>query len=637
MPDYSLGVEITGDSSKLNKAAQDAENAIEELEQSAEKTQGTMNTTGTAFQKLSQKVKSFGDTVKGIGPKLDNVGSKMKSFGTKMSIGLTAPLTLAGKEAFTAASDYEENLNKVDVAFGKSADSVEKWADTAITSFGLSKNQALEATALFGDMATSMGISQEEAADMSVSLAGLAGDMASFKNVGIDQAMTALNGVFTGETESLKQLGIVMTETNLQEFADGLGLVYSEMSQAEKVQLRYNYVLEMSKNAQGDYVRTADGTANSVRTFQGTLDNLAIVLGRVLLPILTPIVRGLTEFANWLAEADPWVQQLIVGIGALVAAGGPLLILIGSMASGLSSIINLFTTIKPLMSGLGGMMSGVLNPKMMLIVAAIGAIIAIGVLLYQHWDEICAWAQEKWTQIQGYFQAFDDWLTNVFAHDWTENFGVFGNILNAFAKTAGDIWNNIKSIFSGIIDFVKNVFTGNWSGAWDNIVSIFGNIFGGLVNIAKAPINGVIGIVNAAIDGLNSISVDVPDWIPFVGGQHWGLNLGHIPYLLHGTDDWQGGFARINEGGRGELTYLPDGTQVIPHDISVVYAKEAARLNTSADDLDLSGLLDGMVIQIDNSVRVGDRTIRDDIADYTIRKMGNTYRATLAARGGGVR
>ena len=461
--------------------------------------------------------------------------------------------------------------------------------------------------------------------------------MASFKNVGIDQAMTALNGVFTGETESLKQLGIVMTETNLQEFADGLGLVYSEMSQAEKVQLRYNYVLEMSKNAQGDYARTADGTANSVRTFQGTLDNLAIVLGRVLLPILTPIVQGLTDCANWLAEADPWVQQLIVGIGALVAAGGPLLILIGSMASGLSSIINLCTTLKPLMSGLGGMMSGVLNPKMMLIVAAIGAIIAIGVLLYQHWDEICAWAQEKWTQIQGYFQAFDDWLTNVFAHDWTENFGVFGNILNAFAKTAGDIWNNIKSIFSGIIDFVKNVFTGNWSGAWDNIVSIFGNIFGGLVNIAKAPINGVIGIVNAAIDGLNSISVDVPDWIPFVGGQHWGLNLGHIPYLLHGTDDWQGGFARINEGGRGELTYLPDGTQVIPHDISVVYAKEAARLNTSADDLDLSGLLDGMVIQIDNSVRVGDRTIRDDIADYTIRKMGNTYRATLAARGGGVR
>ena len=181
------------------------------------------------------------------------------------------------------------------------------------------------------------------------------------------------------------------------------------------------------------------------------------------------------------------------------------------------------------------------------------------------------------------------------------------------------------------------MFTGNWSGAWDNIVSIFGNIFGGLVNIAKAPINGVIGIVNAAIDGLNSISVDVPDWIPFVGGQHWGLNLGHIPYLLHGTDDWQGGFARINEGGRGELTYLPDGTQVIPHDISVVYAKEAARLNTSADDLDLSGLLDGMVIQIDNSVRVGDRTLRDDIADYTIRKMGNTYRATLATKGGGVR
>ena len=136
-----------------------------------------------------------------------------------------------------------------------------------------------------------------------------------------------------------------------------------------------------------------------------------------------------------------------------------------------------------------------------------------------------------------------------------------------------------------------------------------------------------------AIDGINSISSDIPDWIPGIGGSHYGLNLGHISYLLHGTDNWQGGFARMNEGGRGELVYLPDGTQVIPHDVSVVYAKEAARLNATSEPIDASGVLEGMTIQIDNSVRVGNRVIRDDIANYTLKKMGDTYRATLAVKG----
>lgn len=89
----------------------------------------------------------------------------------------------------------------------------------------------------------------------------------------------------------------------------------------------------------------------------------------------------------------------------------------------------------------------------------------------------------------------------------------------------------------------------------------------------------------------------------------------------------------MNEGGRGELVYLPDGTQVIPHDVSVVYAKEAARLNAASEPIDASGVLEGMTIQIDNSVRVGNRVIRDDIANYTLKKMGDTYRATLAVKG----
>ena len=280
MADETLTIRIVGDTSAYEKAVTAAE----------------------------QKTKSFETRIKNVASKISSIGDKISSFGTKLTVGVTTPLALAGKSAVSAASDFDENLNKIGVAFGDSADAVKSWADEATKNFGLSMNQALEATSLFGDMATSMGISQTEAAAMSTSLAGLAGDLASFKNIGIDQAMTAHDGVFTGETESLKQLGIVMTEVNLQEFADGLGLVYDEMTQAEKVQLRYNYVLEMSANAQGDYARTSDGTANSMRTFQASVENLGIALGQNLLPIITPLIQKATEMVNVFAAADPELQ-----------------------------------------------------------------------------------------------------------------------------------------------------------------------------------------------------------------------------------------------------------------------------------------------------------------------------------------
>ena len=168
---------------------------------------------------------------------------------------ITTPVLAAGTAAVKFASDYNENLNKVDASFKDSAGVVKEWAKTATEQFGLSESAALEATSLFGDMGTSMGLTTEQAAEMAISLTGLAGDLSSFKNIGISEAMTALKGVFTGETESLKELGVVMTETNLKEFADGLGLVYDEMSQTEKVTLRYQYVLDKTKNAQGDYIQ----------------------------------------------------------------------------------------------------------------------------------------------------------------------------------------------------------------------------------------------------------------------------------------------------------------------------------------------------------------------------------------------
>ena len=613
MADETLTIRIVGDTSSYEKAVTDAE----------------------------QKTKSFEARMGKIASKISSIGDKISSFGTKLTVGITTPLALAGKSAVTAASDFDENLNKVEVAFGDCSAAVKNWADDATESFGLSKNQALEATALFGDMATSMGLSQAEAAHMSMLLAGLAGDLASFKNIGIDQAMTALNGVFTGETESLKQLGIVMTEVNLQEFADGMGLVYDEMSQAEKVQLRYNYVMEQSANAQGDYARTSDGTANSMRTFQASVENLGISLGQYLLPLITPLIQKATEMVNAFANADPELQQLILKIAGIAAVSGPALVIFGKMVSGIGAVTGAVGKLSTGIKALGGLktiissvFTAVTSPAGLAVIA-IAAVIAIGYLLIKNWDEVKAKAGETWDWIQQKMQDFDNFLTGIFTHDWTENFGAWGNILNGFFATVSSVWSSIKQVFSGIIDFVGGVFTGDWDRAWSGIVNIFGGLFGGIVAIAKAPLNGVISVVNAAIDGLNSISVHIPDWVPLIGGKGFEVNIPKIPYLAHGTENWQGGFAYMNEGGRGELTYLPNGAQVIPHDISVQYAKAAARANSGAAMQDLSGLLEGMIIQVINHTNVDGTPLKESVSDYTIRKIGNQQKAVLKARGAG--
>ena len=166
---------------------------------------------------------------------------------------------------------------------------------------GLAQQTALDTAALFGDMGTSMGLTKNEAADMSKALTQQAADLASFKNMNIDEVTTALNGVFTGETESLKRLGVVMTETNLERYAQEKGINKSlkAMTEAEKVQLRYNYVMEKTKNATGDYARTGGGFANQLRTMTENFKQLGAIIGT--LP-MTSLAKGMKVINEALAD-----------------------------------------------------------------------------------------------------------------------------------------------------------------------------------------------------------------------------------------------------------------------------------------------------------------------------------------------
>ena len=312
------------------------------------------------IQKLLDELKRAKDALKGIGAaaerlvvKLKKVGEKMSKIGKSMTTYLTLPLAAIAGASIKMASDFEESLNKVDVAFKSSSKEVRKFAETTLETFGIAEGTALDMAALFGDMATSMGVPTDKAADLSTAMVGLAGDLSSFKNINIKEVTTALNGVFTGETESLKRLGIVMTQTNLKQFALSKGMSdnIEVMTQAQKVQLRYAYILEKTKNAQGDFARTSDGSANQMRIFSESVKELSVAFGEILLPYFTKAITYVNKLVKEFVNLSPATKKIIVVVVGLVAAIGPLLIGLGF----------LMTTVLPgLITAFGGLSAAVI-------------------------------------------------------------------------------------------------------------------------------------------------------------------------------------------------------------------------------------------------------------------------------------
>lgn len=358
---------------------------------------------------LSKGLNAASKDIETTKQKLESVGSKFKAIGGTMTAAVTLPVLAGATAAVKLASDYNESLNKVDVAFKNNAKEVEKWAGTTLKSFGIAKGTSLDMAATFGDMATSMGLNTDQAADMSMKLVGLAGDLSSFKNISIDVANTALNGVFTGETESLKQLGIVMTQVNLQEYAMSQGIQKNikDMTQAEQVQLRYNYILAKTTNAQGDFERTGGGAANQMRLFSESLKELGATLGENLLPIITPVITKLNEIIQAFGEMSPTMQKAILIIAGIAAVAGPVLLALGAMATGISAI----SAALPVLGAAFAVITGPIG----LVVAAIVGLIALAAVVIRTWTPISSFFINLWGGIAAELNGFKDFFLNIWA------------------------------------------------------------------------------------------------------------------------------------------------------------------------------------------------------------------------------
>lgn len=223
-----------------------------------------------------------------------------------------------GKECIDLGSDLTEVQNVVDVTFGSLNTEVNRFAENAIAQFGLGQTVTKKYVGTFGAMAKAFNFSNKEALAMSETLTGLTGDVASFYNLSSDEAYTKLKSVFTGETETLKDLGVVMTQNALDQYAlaNGYGKTTSKMSEQEKVALRYKFVLDKLNIANGDFARTSDSWANQTRVLSLRFNELKATLGQGFINIFTPIVKGINMVLSKLqvlANAFKSFTEMIFG------------------------------------------------------------------------------------------------------------------------------------------------------------------------------------------------------------------------------------------------------------------------------------------------------------------------------------
>ena len=416
--------------------------------------------------KVSKQIVSGWETAaKTIGVSFAAMAGGAVAFGVK-SIGL--------------ASDLNEVQNVVDTTFGKGASTIEDFASKAGESFGLSELAAKQYTSTIGAMLKSMGLAEEDTLDMSIALAGLAGDMASFYNLDPSDAFEKLRSGISGETEPLKQLGINMSVANLEAFAlsQGITATYDSMTQAEQATLRYQYIMQATADAQGDFSKTSDSLANQQRILQMEVETLSADLGNALLPVALDVVGGLRDMVQWAAENKTTLSVLAVVIAGITTA-------IIAYSASLSLAAAGMTIATAAGAAFGAVMAFITSP-ITLVIAAITALIAIGVALYQNWDEVSAWAEKTWEKIQKVFsdgvsaaQKILESIIDFIKNNWASLLLLLVNPFVGAFKLLYDNCEGFRDTVDNMVARVKEAFSNLASGIKDRISSIRASIVNG--------------------------------------------------------------------------------------------------------------------------------------------------------------
>lgn len=496
---------------KLQREIVETEQSLESLEKKARKSSVGLSKLSAAAGNVSKNAKKVQNAFSGV---------------TKV-IGGIATAVFA---TIPATEELRTDISKLDASAEDNAVSVDAardaWREFAVQSG--ETDSAVEATANL----LQAGFTESNLQKAVEGLAGAAQrfpDTLKIESLADSLQETLATGTATGQFgELLDRLGI-----GAKNFSESLSKISGEAE-------RQNYVLQTLADAglNDSYNAWKENNEEMLANKDANLQMQEAMseLAELALPLMTQGIQFVNDLIRWFTDLDKETQTIIVVIGLLLAAVSPL----AGVIRGVSVAVGGLNTALAFLAA---------NP----VVASILAIISVLAVLAIWGDEIKAKLQE-----------FDDWLQSIFMTDMTEIFGpVLGDLLNGALANFKNIWDSIKHLFDGIIDFVRGVFTGDWQRAWEGVKNIFGGIMSGLVGLFNSQINAVISILNAAISGINTlisglnrIKINIPSWVPLLGGKSFGFSVGQIgkiPYLANGGVLSQGS-AIVGEAGPEILT-----------------------------------------------------------------------------------
>ena len=279
-------------------------------------------------------------TLKRFERDMNKVAANLQGLGGMLTLGVTAPLAAVGGAMAKLSIDAEEMNSAFAVSFGKMSKDAEAWAVTTGDALGRSTQEMQKGALAFNGLFKAGGPATEQAAAMSKQFAILAQDLSSFFNVSGEEALQSLISGLSGEAEPLRKFNVFLTESavRLKAVEMGLGTMKGELSETAKIQARAALILKATTEAQGDVARTADSTANQIRKLQSEWQELSVTLGSVLVPLLRPVVTGLTDMVKAFGALSPAMQKYIVVGAGIAAAIGPILIGTGALVSSLGTL-----------------------------------------------------------------------------------------------------------------------------------------------------------------------------------------------------------------------------------------------------------------------------------------------------------
>jgi len=471
------------------------------------------------------------------------------------------------------------------------------------------------------------------------------------------EAMEALGISLTDDQGNMKDLATVMMETKgaFAKLTEEQKAQYASML-AGKTGMSgllavvnssdddFNKLTEAIQNSNGaceEMYKTAnDNLAGQLTILKSSAESLAISFGELLTPYIKKAVewvQKITEKFNGLSEEK---KKMIVKIALVVASIGPMLLIFGKTVTTVGKVVSVVGKLGKALKTFGSI-AGLITSPAGIVILVLGAIVVATILVIKNWDKIKKVAQkvfgyvksvaedmgfsfesvkeklapvgdkfmeiggklqELWTVVQPVLSKIGEIFMTVFQVYLGAVIGGAIGYFQQFINSMSTIVSGILTVFGGLIDFITGVFTGNWSKAWEGVKSIFAGTFQALVGLAKAPINGVIGIINGAISGINKIGIKIPDWVPGIGGKDFSINIPKIPTLAVGTVAWKGGLAQISERG-GEIVDLPRGSRVYPHDKSVQKAyQDGARSKGAGMTVNIPKLADQIIIREDADI-----------------------------------